>query len=198
MREAEALAAVSRRLYARGFVDATSGNFSVKLDERRILVTATGRDKATLGPEDIVVVDLDGHALPGEANRPSYETKIHVRAYAATGAGAVLHAHPPHVVALSTVVKGAIELRGLELVKAFAGVVDPDVPLAVPVVDNDQDMERMSLACAQAFRPPVPAVVLRGHGVTVTGRDLDEAVRHLEALEGLAHVVVLRRAMGAE
>lgn len=196
MKEADALAAVSRRLYSRGFVDATSGNFSVKLDADRILITATGRDKATLGPGDVVIVDLDGRPLAGEKNRPSYETRIHVRAYVATGAGAVLHAHPPHVVALSTAVGATIDLRGLELVKAFEGVKDPALPLAVPVLDNDQDMDRMSRACAAAFRPPVPAVVLRGHGVTVFGRDLDEAVRHLEALEALAHLVVLQRSMG--
>lgn len=196
MKEAHDLAAVSRRLYARGFVDATSGNFSVKLDEARILITATGRDKALLGPEDVVVVDRDGEPLAGEVNRPSYETKIHARAYAATGAGAVLHAHPPHVVALSTAVGDSIALRGLELVKAFAGVKDPAIPLAVPVVENDQDMDRMSRACATAFRPPVPAVVLRGHGVTVFGRDLDEAVRHLEALEALAHIIILQRTLG--
>jgi methylthioribulose-1-phosphate dehydratase len=198
MREehAESLAAVSRRLYARGFCDATSGNFSVKLGPDQILITATGRDKATLGPRDVVMVDLRGEPLAGETNRPSYETKIHARTYAATGAGAVLHAHPPHTVALSTAVGAVIELRGLELVKAFAGVSDPDLPLAVPVVDNDQDMERMSRAVAAAFKKPVPAVVLRGHGVTVFGKDLDEAVRHLEALEGLAHLVCLQKQLG--
>jgi methylthioribulose-1-phosphate dehydratase len=195
---ARALAAVSRRLWERGFVEATSGNFSVRLDPERILVTATGKDKATLGPEDVVVVDRKGDAFPGEKNRPSYETKIHARTYEATNAGAVLHAHPPHVVALSTAVEGAILLQGLELVKAFAGVKDPALPLSVPVVDNDQDMERMSRACAAALRPPVPAVVLRGHGATVFGADLDEAVRHLEALEALAHLVILQRTLGVK
>src|SRR2546430_715167 len=69
---------------------------------------------------------------------------------------------------------------------------------SVPVVDNDQDMERMSRACAAAIRPPAPAVVLRGHGVTVFGADLSEAVRHLEALEALAHLVILQRSLGVK
>jgi methylthioribulose-1-phosphate dehydratase len=197
--ESEALAAVSRRLYARGWADATSGNFSARASTApfTFVITATSKDKATFLPTDVVVCDERGEPLPGERHRPSYETKIHARTYAATGAGAVLHAHPPHVVALSTAVDDAVELRGLELVKAFAVVKDPETALAIPVVDNDQDMDRMSAACMNARRPGVPAVILRGHGVTVWGADLDEAVRHLEAVEGLCHVVILQRAMGA-
>ncbi|MBI3722377.1 methylthioribulose 1-phosphate dehydratase [bacterium] len=195
----EALARISRRFYERGFADATSGNFSARVSSSPLafIITSTGKDKAFLSPDDTVICDGSGAALPGEAQRPSYETLIHARTYAATGAGAVLHAHPPHAVALSTVVGDSIDLRGLELVKAFAGVKDPGSALALPVVDNDQDMERMSEACMKARRPGVPAVVLRGHGVTVWGQDLDEAVRHLEAVEGLSHIIFLKRSMGA-
>jgi methylthioribulose-1-phosphate dehydratase len=201
-RAAVALAAVARRLYARGWADATSGNFSVRVSPVPLfLITATGRDKATLEPSHVVLVDETGAALAGEPHRPSYETKIHVKTYRATGAGAVLHAHPPHSVALSTALprgRSTIPLRGLELVKAFAGVSDPEKPLELPVVANDQDMERMSDTCVAARREPVPAVLLQGHGVTVWGKDLDEAVRHLEAVEALAHIIILQKTLGVD
>lgn len=198
---AEGLARISRRIEARGWAPATSGNFSAQVEGGVFLITASGKDKARLEPSDTVLVDDAGEVLPGEALRPSYETLIHVRLYAATGAGAVLHAHPPHVVALSTVLpegRDAIPLVGLELVKAFAGVQEPELPLELPVVANDQDMDRASRACALERRPSVPAVVLKGHGVTVWGRDLDEALRHLEAVEGLAQVIVLQRNLGRD
>jgi methylthioribulose-1-phosphate dehydratase len=200
---ARKLAEISRRIEDRGWAFATSGNFSAAIEKTpgAFIITASGKDKRMLDASDTVVVDAQGNALPGEAQRPSYETKIHARTYAATGCGAVLHAHPPHVVALSTALpegRTSIPLRGLELVKAFAGVSDPDVPLELPVVANDQDMDLTSAACMAARREPVPAVVLRGHGVTVWGKDLDEALRHLEAVEALAQIVILQKTLGVD
>lgn len=201
-RTGEALAGVSRRLWSRGFVEATSGNFSVCVARapRLFLITATGRDKASLGREDVVLVDERGEPVAGEAEKPSAEVRIHARVYEATEAGAVLHAHPPHAVALSSFAGGAgdaIDVRGLELVKAFAGVKDPEAPLAIPVVPNDQDIDRLAAACVAARRPGVPAVVVRGHGVTAWGQDLDEALRHVEAVEALSRLVILRKLLEA-
>lgn len=196
---------MAQRVYRWGWVPATSGNFSARVEDGpgAFLVTATGQDKLSIRARSMVLVDADGSPLPGEPLRPSAETRIHARIYAAVGAsaGAVLHAHPPHVVALSSVLpegRRSIPLVGLELMKAFAGVSDPALPLELPVVANDQDMERTSQACAAALRAPVPAVAIAGHGVTVWGKDLDEAVRHLEAVESLAQVIVLQRALGRD
>ena len=54
-----------KMLHANGFVAATDGNLSVRLDEDRVLVTPTCFSKGMMCPEDMVVVDLHGKKLSG-------------------------------------------------------------------------------------------------------------------------------------
>src|SRR6266516_304270 len=56
-------------LHSLGFIAATDGNLSVRLDEDRILVTPTGMSKGMMTPADLVIVDMDGivHAHPRTA-----------------------------------------------------------------------------------------------------------------------------------
>ena len=56
----QALIDGGRRLGARGLISAAEGNLSVRLDAERLLVTATGRRKDELEPDDLVGVRL-GH-----------------------------------------------------------------------------------------------------------------------------------------
>ena len=65
--------AVGRRLDARGLAPATTGNYSVRLDDGRIAVTVSGRHKGRLGQDDVTQIDLDGHAL--HAKPPSAEAQ---------------------------------------------------------------------------------------------------------------------------
>ena len=67
----EQIVRFGRMLHERGFVAATDGNLSVRLDENRILVTPTCMSKGCMRPADLVIVDpahLE-HArnLPGHA-----------------------------------------------------------------------------------------------------------------------------------
>jgi len=57
----EALCATARWCYARGWVPATSGNFSVRSDAH-ILITPTGLDRGKLTPDDLLEIDLQGRA----------------------------------------------------------------------------------------------------------------------------------------
>ena len=61
----EELAACSADLHMLGFAPGTSGNVSVRLDGDRVLATPTGCSKRVVGPEDLVVVDMEGHQLAG-------------------------------------------------------------------------------------------------------------------------------------
>ena len=54
------LARFGKMLHSQGFVAATDGNLSVRLDDNRVLVTPTGFSKGMMEPEDMVVVDLHG------------------------------------------------------------------------------------------------------------------------------------------
>ncbi len=54
-------------LYERGFIPACDGNITVRLDSNRILATPRGFCKGMMAPDDLVITDLDGRKLSGNA-----------------------------------------------------------------------------------------------------------------------------------
>lgn len=171
---------------ARGWVPATSGNFSARIDAGSIAITATGTDKARLTRDDIITLSLDDPAHP----RASAEAPLHVDLYRAfPEIGAIFHVHSPAATLLSLVdaSKGAVRIQGFELQKALAGVKTHEVALDIPVFANSQDMAVLGpqVLARLGDTPAVPGYLLAGHGLYAWGRTPAEARRHLEALEVL-------------
>ncbi len=186
---AAAIVRAGRFAAARGWVPATSGNFSMRLDAGHLAITESGVDKGTLGPHQILVVDRAGKALePGR--RASAETALHWEAYERDPAiGAVAHTHSLSATVLSraAALSTCLMFEGYELAKAFAGVTDHRTRLELPIVENDQDIGALARAARAAIQrfTGVRGYLIRGHGAYVWGRDMDETLRHLEALEFL-------------
>jgi methylthioribulose-1-phosphate dehydratase len=183
-----ALIEVGRRLDARGWAPATSGNYSMRLDDGSFAVTVSGTHKGRLTAESIMRVDAAGQGLtPG---KPSAETALHLAVYRLfTDAGAVLHGHSPQAVGLSRAASetGEWVFRGHEMLKAFPGVMSHEGEVRLPMVDNSQDMAAIEAAVRPALTAPgaAPAYLIRSHGLYAWGKDLDEAERVLEATEWL-------------
>ena len=192
----------ARRLAARGWCEALSGAISVKVKDvpTRFVVTADGADLANLCAEDTVVVNGSGEASADELKRPMRDTRLHVKIYAVVpDARAVVHCLPPHVVALSRVLrkKGQVSLRGLEHCRAFEGVDDiEDAGLKLPIEPSEQDLDRMVTRALAHRKEHVPAVSFEGRGLAAWGSDLKAAVRHTEAIEAMCQVLSLERALG--
>lgn len=203
----EAIIASGRRLDARGLAPATSGNYSVRLNDGRIAVTVSGRHKGRLGREDIMLVDADG--VPLEDKKPSAETALHLVIYQLyPRVNAVLHVHSVPVVAITRHLSKASELRlqGYEMLKAFPGITTHETAIGIPVFENSQDIaslarevgqevgRRAQLAAAQA-----PAYLIRGHGAYGWGTHLEEAERVIEGLEHLlsCEIEAIRLGVGA-
>ena len=189
---AQALSPVAERFYGRGWTPATSSNLSLRVDERRALVTASGGHKRSLTGAGLVLMDLDGTLLDGaDGARPSAEAALHLALYARDPAiGAVLHTHAPSCVAwtLQPSAGAAVELAEQELLKAFPGVSTHATHLAVPVVPNSQDMATLDGAVLTAQRGLAgapPDYLIAGHGAYCWGATLFDAERHMEALEAL-------------
>lgn len=177
------LVEIGRAFAARGSVPATSGNFSLRLDERRVAITRSGTDKGALVPADVVVAHLDAPPPPGA----SAETPLHLALYRDRPAvGAVIHTHADAAAVLSRV-GGDVLLSGWELQKAFAGVTSHEASLCIPVLPNDQDVPTLAarVAARLAALPQAPAYLLAGHGLYTWGGSLAEAARHAVALEHL-------------
>jgi len=189
--EVEALCATARWCYAKGWVPATSGNFSVRASQR-ILITPTGLDKGTLAPDDLLEIDLNGRAVAGHG-KPSAETGLHTVLYRERKeANAILHVHTVWNTLLSGrfVTLGYVPLEGYEILKGLAGVVTHKHQERVPIIENSQDYEFLAtyLATILTQFPKAHGVLLSGHGLYTWGESVAEARRHLEALEFLFEV----------
>jgi methylthioribulose-1-phosphate dehydratase len=181
----------TRDLAARGWTPATSSNFSMRLDDRHAAVTVSGRDKGRLGPDDIMVVDFEGHAV-GTDRRPSAETVLHTQLYKRSpDIGAVLHTHSLAQTLASRLYAGAGHLRfeDYELIKAFPGQDTHDATLDLCVLPNNQHIPTLAAqADCLMDRGPMWGYLIDGHGMYAWGRDMAEARRHLEAFEFLINV----------
>lgn len=187
-----------RAVAARGWCPATGGNFSARVDESTCLISASGVDKAALAPEHLIHMQLDGEALsPG---KPSAEAHLHLALYRMDASiGAVLHGHSVANTVLSRLGDSALIVEGYEMQKATSDVQSHETRLAVPMFDNNQDMQELARAVElrQAELRGVFAFLVRGHGIYVWGADLAQAWRHLEGWEFLLECEMNRRILEA-
>ncbi|WP_430734840.1 tRNA (N6-threonylcarbamoyladenosine(37)-N6)-methyltransferase TrmO [Halodesulfovibrio aestuarii] len=171
----------SRRLFS-GF----NGNASVRLGDA-CLMTATGSAKGCLEPKDFVLVDIaSGKILAG--SKPSSEGEMHLEIYRnQPKARAILHTHPPKILALGV-------------------LVEPAKMLKLPIFETDLIGSRMTTA--PAFAPGTvelaqatgkaaithDAVYMEKHGLVCWADTLGHALSLSEELEHLAsiHVDVVR------
>lgn len=101
----EEVCRIGRSLFERGYVHATAGNISVRLqDESGFLITPTDACLGFLDPDRLAKVNLDGEQISGD--RASKTLALHRRIYSETvlsrqGARCIIHTHSTHAVALS-------------------------------------------------------------------------------------------------
>ena len=186
---ADAIADTARELAALGWTPATSSNFSMRIDAEHAAITISGRDKGQLDRDDIMLIDMHGHAVGTEA-RPSAETALHTQVYRRwPDIGAVLHTHSRTQSVASRLFAGdgVIRLQGWELQKAIAGYTTHDSVLEIPVFPNTQHMPELvdQVDAWLDSGKPLHAYLIDGHGIYTWGRDMAETHRHLKALEFL-------------
>lgn len=178
-----ALIEVGQRCDQRGWVPATSGNFSARATPDSVLITRSGCHKGRLQPRDFIQIDLRGHSF--EQGTPSYETGLHLQIYRQwPESGCVLHVHSKAATILSR--RGDVVcLQGYELLKVFPASPDPEKAIEIPVFENEQNIERLCIDVQRRFIgvPDVPAYLIRGHGLYVWGPEPSETLRRVEALE---------------
>jgi len=187
---AEELIRTGRRFDARGWVMGTSGNFSavVSREPLRLSITRSGTHKGELVPDDILEIDENTNVVSG-AGSPSAETRLHLEIVRRTGAGAVMHTHSIWSTLLSGRYSesGGVALKGYEMLKGLSGVTTHEHREWLPILENDQDMMRLSGEVRRilAEYPESHGFLLRRHGLYTWGATTAEAVRHVEILEFL-------------
>ena len=194
VRAQEDIIRAGRRMDALGWVPATAGNISVRIDGPRIAMTRSGGHKGFLDGFSVIEVDDQGCVVTPNA-RPSAETLLHCQIYRAfSDAGAVLHGHSVAGTVLSmTELANSIRIAGYEVQKAFEGQTTHAAELHLPLFDNDQDIARLAGVVAPHLGRAAMGYLIRGHGVYVWAATMDAALARLEALEFLLSCELERR-----
>ncbi len=180
----ESLVSLGRSMFARRLTFGSSGNLSVRVDDGW-LMSPTSVSLGDLDPARLSKLDDKGKHISGDA--PTKESFLHLAMYRErAGAGAVVHLHSTHSVAVSC-------LDG----------VDPDDVL--PPITAYYVMRVGKLPLIPYFAPGDPAlgeavgkvaakhsaVLLANHGPVVAGTSLSAAVNAIEELEETARLYLL-------
>jgi 3-dehydro-4-phosphotetronate decarboxylase len=184
---------VGRSLYERGYVHATAGNISVRLDDG-FLITPTDACLGRLDPERLARVDASGVQTGGD--RASKTLVLHRRIYdAEPTARCVIHTHSTHLVALTL----AGVWRETDIVPPITpyyvmkvGHV-PLIPYHRPGDPQVAELVAQAIRAAQARGTPLRAVMLDRLGPNVWHASPAEASAVLEELEETARLWLMTR-----
>ncbi len=174
---------VGHDLFARGLVSSHSGNLSIRLGERMI-ITRRGSHLGCLEEHDLIETGISKN----DRSTPlaSTELAVHRAIYQKTAASAIVHAHPPHAIALSLADTEIVpsDTEGLSLIGR------------VPVLGWRMNVEPGGLAdvIAEALGQ-YRIVMVHGHGSFAIGQLLEEAHNCTATLEESCRVICLVKSL---
>ena len=187
------LTQAGRAFYQRGWAVGTSGNLSAVTSHQplRVAITSTGSDKGSLSACDLLQIDEKGRVLEGSGGT-SAETLLHLAVIQQFEVGSVLHTHSVWSTLLSKAYAdaGGLFIEGYEMLKGLKGVSTHTHGEWLPILENSQDIPRLSERVTQTLteHPSAHGFLLEGHGLYSWGTNVSEAQRHIEILEFLIEV----------
>ena len=175
--------AVGRDLFARGLVSSHSGNMSIRMGDR-IFITRRGSMLNCLHEHDIIETGIskNNRSTP----LASTELAVHRAIYQETQAQSIVHAHPPHAIALSLTETEIIPSNAEGL--AILGTV--------PVVGWNMEIKAGGMAdiIARVLKDH-RVIMVHGHGSFAAGQLLDEAYNFTTVLEESCQVLCLLKSL---
>ena len=182
-------------LPARGVVLYTWGNVSgIDRESGLVVIKPSGVPYEGMKPEDMVVVDLDGHVVEGNL-RPSSDTPTHLALYRRfPEIGGVVHTHSTHAVIFAQAGK-SIPALGTTHADYFYGDIPISRSLTRDEVEEDYEGNTGKViieTIEQERKEPLamPAVLVRNHGPFTWGKTPAEAVYHSVVLEKVAEMAL--------
>jgi L-fuculose-phosphate aldolase len=180
---------VGRRLYARGYTASNDGNISVRLDDRRLLMTPKSVCKGFMDPAMMCVTDLQGVKLAGDRD-PSSEMQMHLEVYRQRpDVQAVVHAHPP--------IATGFAVAGIPLDRAVLAEVVTTLG-SVPIAEYATPSTRELPEAVRKYVKAHDGMLLANHGALTLGADLFAAYYKMETIEHFAKISLVARMLGGE
>lgn len=171
---ADQLVMIMQRIYEYGMTTTSGGNLSIRDENGDVWITPSGIDKGSLTRADICCVKPDGTVLG--PHKPSVELPFHLDIYKIRpDLKAILHAHPPTLVAFSVARVLPAENLVPDLAQVCGKVVmaDYDVP----------GSEQLGRNIAKRFAEGYNTVMMENHGCVIGAKDLFSAFMAFETLD---------------
>lgn len=185
---ADQLVMFMQRIYDKGLTTTSGGNLSIMDSDGNIWITPASVDKGTLTRRDIICVHPDG-TCEGP-HKPSSELPFHQSVYKLRpDLKAVLHAHPPALVAFS-IVRKTPDLDLITSVRRVCG----NVRIAAYGVPGSEDLGEK---IGKVFADGCDIAILENHGVCIGAADMFTAFQRFETLNYTAELEILARRLGA-
>jgi ribulose-5-phosphate 4-epimerase/fuculose-1-phosphate aldolase len=187
----EQICMLAKSMFDRGLTGGSTGNISARTEDGGLLVSPTGTSFGRLDPARLSRFDAAGTLIDGD--QPTKEMPLHSAFYETRStAGAVVHLHSCHSVALSMMPDvdpdnflppltpyGLMKLGRVKLLPFFMPG-DPEMGIAVRGLAGKRT-----------------AVMLANHGPVVAGKDIEAACNAIEELEDTARLAMMTRGLGA-
>jgi L-fuculose-phosphate aldolase len=162
-------------LFERRLISGWGGNLSCRVGKEEFLITGQHAPLGFLTSNDLVRINHEGNPTR-EKQRASSETPLHLAVYKGTEAEAIVHVHPPMVLAFSLTHESFVPVSFEE--KYTIGEV-AIIPQDTPTVTKPQQVvEELKYH---------PVVIIKGHGTVAIGKNLQEAFLLTDLLEEAVH-----------
>ena len=187
----ETLADAGRVLAMEGHGDYVAGHISVRLPDEpgRFLMKPAGIGIEEMRPDNIITVDLEGRKVDGAMPRHN-EVYIHSEVLRARGdVQCVIHSHPMHAVAFSSLGKPLVAVGN-----DGGYFANGRLPIFSETTDLIISQERGG-AVARCLGEH-SALILRNHGIVAAGASIEEAVWTAIKLEKACRVQLLAESAG--
>ncbi|MCO6384733.1 aldolase [Oceanicola sp. 502str15] len=179
---------LAKSLFDRGLTHGSTGNISARTEDGGLLVSPTGTSFGRLDPARLARFDAAGQQIDGD--KPTKEMPLHTAFYDTRGtAGAVVHLHSCHSVALSML--EADEDDFLPQLTPYGVMQVGRVKLLPFFLPGDPAMGE----AVRGLAGKRSAVMLANHGPVVAGKDVEAACNAVEELEATAKLALMTRGM---
>lgn len=181
----EKMCLLARSLFDRGLTHGSTGNISARTEDGGLLVSPTGTSFGRLDPGRLSRFDERGELISGD--KPTKEMPLHLAFYdTRSSAGAVVHLHSSHSVALSMMPDADAD-DFLPPLTPYAIMKLGRVKLLPFFLPGDPAMG----VAVRGLAGKRSAVMLANHGPVVAGKDVEAACNAIEELEVTARLAML-------
>ncbi len=178
---ADQIVMIMNRLYYNGMTTTSGGNLSVRDAEGNIWISPSSVDKGTLTRNDIMQLTPDGKVIG--IHKPSVEAPIHCSIYKSRpDISAILHAHPPALVAFSLIRQNPSTM----IMPSAVDVVGNIAMAAYGCPGSDKLAENINAE----FKKGYNTVMMENHGVIIGRESLFACFKAFETLDYCARVAL--------